>query len=154
MAQQRQRCPSTIKPITLAIIASLASLSLAAPPASTELPTGGKVAAGSAALSQSAANLTINQSSSRAIINWNTFNIGSQASVVFNQPSASAIALNRVLSSDPSAIYGRLSATGQIFLVNPAGIVFGPGASVNTAGIVASTLSLSDQNFLSGQLPL
>ena len=87
MAQYRRYCPITIKPITLAIIASLASLALAAPPAPTELPTGGKVAAGSAAISQSAANLTIDQSSSRAIINWNTFNIGSQASVVFNQPS-------------------------------------------------------------------
>ncbi len=150
MPKHSVRFPSAVKPITLAIIASLASLALAAPPAPTELPTGGQVTAGSAAITQSAANLTINQASSRAVINWNTFNIGSQASVVFNQPGPSAVALNRVLSSDPSSIYGRLSATGQIFLINPAGVVFGPGASVNTAAIVASTLSLSDQNFMAG----
>ena len=123
MDQRRQAFPSTLKPISLAIIATMASMALAGSPTPTEIPTGGNVVAGSAAISQSAASLTINQSSSRAIINWNTFNIGSQASVIFNQPGPSAIALNRVLSADPSAIYGRLSANGQIFLINPAGIV-------------------------------
>ena len=150
MAHTTHHCPATLKPVTAVFLASLASMAMAGPPAPTALPTGGTVAAGTAAISQNAASLTVNQASNKAIINWNTFNIGAQATVNFNQPSASAITLNRVLSTDPSAIYGRLSATGQIFLVNPAGIVFGPGASVNTSGMVASTLSLSDQNFLSG----
>ena len=88
--------------------------------------------------------MTIRQATDQAILNWQTFNIGASASVNFIQPSASSIALNRVLGSDPSAIYGQLTANGQVFLVNPSGVLFGPGARVDVAGLVASTLAIRD----------
>src|SRR6185437_14995562 len=59
--------------------------------------------------------------------------------------------LNRVLGADPSIIMGNLSSNGKVFLVNPNGILFGPGAQVNVAGLVASTLNISDANFMAGQ---
>lgn len=68
----------------------------------------------------------------------------------FVQPSSSAVALNRVLGSDPSSILGSLSANGKVFLVNPNGILFGQGAQVNVGGLVASTLNITDGDFMSG----
>ncbi len=116
------------------------------------LPTGGEVAAGSATISQPGANhLRIDQSSASAILNWQSFSIGANQSVVFAQPSASAVALNRVLGNSASEIFGSLSANGRVFLVNPNGILFGPGASVDVGGFVASTLSIKDSDFLAGR---
>src|SRR6185503_4994394 len=115
------------------------------------LPTGGRVVAGQAAISQAGAALTIQQNTARAAIDWQTFNIGASAAVVFSQPSASAIALNRVLGADPSQIFGRLSANGRVFLTNPNGILFAPGAQVDVGGLLASTLSMSTDDFMSGR---
>ncbi len=120
------------------------------PPAPTQLPTGGQVVAGQAAISQSAATLTINQTSSRAALDWNTFNIGSQARVNFNQPSASSVTLNRVLDSNPSQIFGQINANGQVFISNPSGVTFAPGSSVDVGGLVATTHSISNADFMAG----
>ena len=72
----------------------------------------------------------------------------------FQQPGATSSTLNRVVGSDPSAIFGQISANGQVFLINNSGILFGPGAQVNAAGLVASTLQLTDGNFLAGNYVL
>ncbi|MBC7706858.1 MAG: filamentous hemagglutinin N-terminal domain-containing protein, partial [Rhodoferax sp.] len=92
----------------------LGAPALAAGVAPTALPTGAVVAAGQASLSQNGNRLTVTQGSDRAILNWNTFNIGSAASVNFIQPGATSAALNRVMSNDPSALLGTLSANGQV----------------------------------------
>jgi len=115
------------------------------------LPTGGQIVGGQASISQNGAAMRIEQTSSRAAIDWQSFNIGAQASVTFAQPSASAIALNRVLGASGSEIFGRLSANGQVFLLNPNGILFGRGAQVDVGGLVASTLGISPQDFMSGR---
>ncbi|BAP87656.1 filamentous haemagglutinin family outer membrane protein [Burkholderiales bacterium GJ-E10] len=94
--------------------------------------------------------MTITQATQNAAINWQSFNIGSNQSVTFVQPNASAVALNRVLGPDPSNIWGTLDANGKVFLINPNGILFGKGASINVGGLVASTLGLSDRDFLAG----
>ena len=101
-------------------------LAFAAPPtpaipAPNALPTGGQVAAGSASIAQTANRMDVTQTSQKAVLNWQTFNIGAAAQVNFAQPNASAVALNRVLSSDPSAIFGKLTSNGQVFLVNQIG---------------------------------
>jgi len=112
------------------------------------LPTGGQVTAGQATIGQAGNTLNVKQSTQNLAVNWNSFNIGASETVNFVQPNSSAIALNRVLGSDASAIYGKLSANGQVFLLNPNGVLFGKGAQVNVGGLVASTLSLSDADLL------
>jgi filamentous hemagglutinin family protein len=113
-------------------------------------PTGGVVAAGAATISTGATSTTINQSTQNAVINWQSFNIAAGQSVQFVQPNSNSVALNRVLGADPSNILGSLSANGKVFLVNPNGILFGRGASVNVGGLLASTLDISNSDFMAG----
>lgn len=131
-------------------IAVAAPLAFAASVQAQTLPTGGTVVAGSASVATSADTMTITQTSQNAVVNWNSFSIGAANTVAFVQPDASSVALNRVLGPDPSAILGTLTANGKVFLVNPNGIVFAKGANVNVGGLVASTLSLSDSDFMAG----
>lgn len=115
------------------------------------LPTNPRLVGGQAVVTQTGAAMTVQQASARAAIDWQSFNIGAGASVTFVQPSASAIALNRVVGQDPSQILGSLSANGQVFVVNPAGVLFGQGAQVNAQGIVASTRNISVADFMAGR---
>ncbi|MEK9743587.1 MAG: filamentous hemagglutinin N-terminal domain-containing protein, partial [Gammaproteobacteria bacterium] len=127
-------------------------LTLASTPAlsNPDLPTGATVAAGQVTFSPKGSSLDIHQGSHKAIVNWQSFNIGKDASVNIHQPGADAALLNRVLSSDPSKILGSLNANGQVFLINPSGVIFGQGARVDVGGLVASSLNISDKDFLSG----
>lgn len=116
------------------------------------LPTAPSVIQGSASISRPATGqMTVQQNTQNALINWQSFSIGQGGRVVFNQPNAQSIALNRVTGSDPSSIFGSLSANGRVFLVNPNGVLFGAGASVNVSGLVASTLNVSDSDFAAGR---
>src|SRR5271166_3657773 len=130
----------------LTFMAALAAPPADAQPAPNARPTGGSVVAGAAAISQTSANTQITQSSQRAAIDWKSFDVGSQQSVTFSQPSASAVALNRVTGPDPSQIAGRIDANGQIILVNQSGVNFYHGAQVNAAGVMVSTIGASDQS--------
>lgn len=117
-----------------------------------ELPSGGTVAGGAASIANLDANhQRITQTTDRAIINWQTFSIGASDYVQFIQPSTSSVALNRVTGGNPSSILGSLSANGQVFLVNPNGVYFGPGAQIDVAGLVATTLSIGDGDFMAGR---
>src|SRR5215213_9465830 len=111
-------------------------------------PVVGNVVSGNVSITQTPNTTTINQSSQKTIINWQSFNIGKEQATHFIQP-AGGIALNRINPTQgASQIYGVLTATGQIILVNPAGIYFGPGAYVNVGGMIATTSNISDKNFL------
>jgi filamentous hemagglutinin family protein len=85
--------------------------------------------------------MTINQSTNKAIINWQNFGISLGESVKFTQPDRSSIALNRVTGSQKSVIDGALSANGQVFILNPNGVLFGSSAQVTVGGLLASTLN-------------
>ena len=113
-------------------------------------PADGTVTAGTGTIRSSGTTTTITQSTDKLAINWQSFSIASGETVNFVQPSSTAIALNRVIGSDPSAIYGTLSANGKVFLINPNGILFSPTAQVNVGGLVTSALNLSDSDFLNG----
>lgn len=115
------------------------------------LPTNGQITAGSGSIGQSGTTMTVTQTSDRMAATWNTFNIGANATVNFVQPTSSSVALNRVTSGDASQILGQLNANGQVYLINPSGILFGAGSSVNVGGLVASTLNISDANFMTGK---
>ena len=113
------------------------------------LPTNGEMSAGQATISTpSATSMQIEQQSHKAIINWNSFGIGKGEALTIRQPSAQATLLNRVLSNDPSSIFGTLTANGRVFLVNPNGVFFAKGARLNVGGLVASTLAINDNDFL------
>jgi filamentous hemagglutinin family protein len=115
-------------------------------------PAGGVVSSGNAVITQTPGNTVIQQNSDKAIINWQSFNIGAGEKTHFQQPTG-GIALNRINATQgPSQIYGQLTANGKIILVNQAGIFFGPGSYVNVGGIIATTSGISDQNFLAGKL--
>src|SRR5262249_6616431 len=114
------------------ILTAAALIALGTAPAAGG-PTGGTVAAGSATIQgQGGPAVIVNQPSGSAVINWNTFNIGVNESVRFNQPGSSSVVLNRVTGGlGPSEILGTLTANGRVFLINRDGILFGPSAVVN-----------------------
>jgi filamentous hemagglutinin family protein len=117
------------------------------------LPQNGTVSTGQVEIQQpNAERLNIMQTSERAIINWNSFNIGSSEWVNFQQPSATSATLNRVTGGFTSEIAGRLTANGQVYLVNPNGILFTPTAQVNVSSFLATTLDIQNTDFMQGQL--
>lgn len=107
-------------------------------------PTGGNVVAGSAAIDASGTTTTINQQTELLAIDWDQFSIGAGESVNFTQPGSTSIALNRDLSGIRSDLMGSLTATGRVFLLNPAGILVGAGATIDTAGLLLSDLNIDD----------
>jgi len=102
------------------------------------LPQGGEVAAGAAEIAQHAAEMAITQATQNAVINWNSFNIGAGERVNILQPNAQAALLNRVLGGNPSEIFGTLQANGRVFLVNPTGVLFAPGAHVDVGSLACA----------------
>jgi filamentous hemagglutinin family protein len=112
-------------------------------------PYGYKVTTGQASFANSGNTLTITNTPG-TIINWQSFSIGANEITRIVQQSASSTILNRVVSSNPSSILGTLQSNGRVFLVNPNGIIFGAGAEVDVAGLVATTLKLSDADFQAG----
>ncbi|MBL8831960.1 MAG: filamentous hemagglutinin N-terminal domain-containing protein, partial [Rhodospirillales bacterium] len=126
---------------------------LAAPVHAQNLPQGGTVVGGSGTIQQIDANLLqIQQNSQNLAIDWQSFNVGPSGIVRFLQPSSSAIALNRVIGNDPSAIFGQIQANGQVILLNPRGIYFGPGSMVDVNAMVATTANIRNDDFMAGRL--
>ena len=145
--------PCSVRPGHASTIASAVAALFAASyvPLVFANPTGAQVVAGTVSItSPGAGQMNITQGSPNAIVNWNTFSIGGSEAVRISQPSASSALLNRVTGNDPSVIAGRLQANGKVFLVNPAGVIFAPGSSVNVGSMVASTLNISNADFLAG----
>jgi filamentous hemagglutinin family protein len=160
VSEQEKPC---LKPLALAIRRLISGGLLAGgivPLAFAELPVpcgscGAKgptawVSSGSATRAVRGNHLHINQRTPRAILNWQSFNVGKNNGVQFHQPSRDAVALNRIYQHDPSRIHGSIKANGQVYLINQNGILFGKGAQVNTHSLVASTLNVSDAVFNRG----
>lgn len=116
------------------------------------LPTGETVVAGSAGVTRSGAAMTVTTGSNRTIINWNGFGVGGGGTIQFVQPGTSSAVLNRVVGGDVSQIHGTITSNGQVFLVNPNGIMVGPSGSIQASGIFLSTASIADADFLAGNL--
>ncbi len=137
--------------LSLWLITSVALMESAIAPASAQtLPAGPSVAAGAVSIATpSGTSVIIDQTSRNAVINWNSFSIGAGNSVAINNGGGAT--LNRVTGNIPSRIDGSLTATGSVYLVNPAGVAVGPGGKVLTGGsFTASTLDIPDAAFLNG----
>jgi len=114
-------------------------------------PTGEQVVGGAAGFNRpDAATLIVNQNTDRAVVNWNSFSIANGELTKFVQPSSSSAVLNRVVTANPSAIYGTLQANGNVYLINPGGVLVGAGGVVNTASFVASTHDINTEEFMNG----
>jgi filamentous hemagglutinin family protein len=134
------------------VVLCLAGTAFAAAPAPTQLPTGGVPTSGQASVSVQGARIDVVQTSGRAVIEWNTFDIGRDARVNFVQPGAGSVVLNRVLDTQPSRIFGSLTANGQVFLSNPNGVYFSPTARVDVGGLVATSARIGDADFAGGRM--
>ena len=137
-------------PAVALVTALVFSASAAAQPPPNAQPTGGVVVAGSATISHTASTSTVTQSTQRAVVNWKTFDVGSQRSVVVQAPDAKALTLLRVTGPDPSQIAGRVTSNGQVVITNANGAELDRGAQVNTAGFVAAVPGISNANFING----
>lgn len=126
-------------------------LLLAASPRADANPDGGQVVGGAATISQAPGTTTIDQSSNKAVIDWKSFSIAKGELTKFNQPGADAIALNRVRGGQRSDIFGRLEANGQVWLVNPNGVLIGPDARINVGGFLATTADILNTDFMAGR---
>ncbi|ROL68201.1 adhesin [Pseudomonas protegens] len=132
------------------IVVAAGLLALAGLPSAFALPTGAEVVSGSADISTQGQQMSIDQHTNKLITNWKDFSVQSNQSVTFNQPSSTSIALNRVVGVNGSNIQGQINANGQVFLINPNGVVFGQGAQVNVGGLIASTQNITDADFSAG----
>lgn len=135
--------------LSVVVWTSLVASTALAAPGTHDIPQLSGISSGSATLTANVDRglLTINQSTDKLIANWNSFDVGSAARVYFKQLDSNSIALNRINAAAPSEIFGKVSANGQLILLNPAGLVFGAGSQVNAASLIASTFQLSDANF-------
>jgi len=118
---------------------------------STANPTGPTVTAGQASFQVQGNTLTVTNTPG-TIIQWQGFSIRADELTRFAQQSSLSAVLNRVTGGSPSEILGRLSSNGRVFLINPSGITFGTGAQIDVGGLVASSLNISDADFLAGRL--
>ncbi|HEV8517156.1 MAG TPA: filamentous hemagglutinin N-terminal domain-containing protein, partial [Burkholderiales bacterium] len=146
--RHRSPMPLRVKAVTLAV-ASCFAVSVQTPAFAN--PTGFAVVNGQVTFNYNGNTLNVTNTPG-SIINWQRFSIGTNELTRFIQQSASSSVLNRVVGIDPSLILGALQSNGRVFLVNPNGILFGAGAQIDVGGLVASTLNLSNQDFLAGRL--
>lgn len=135
-----------VHPLALAAAGLFSTLPLQAAGPAAVLPSGLQVVQGQASAAVNGNRMTVTNSAN-AILNWQKFSIGSGQAVQFVQPSAASRVLNRVTGSDPSQIFGSLTSNGQVWLLNPNGVLFGQGARVDVAGLVASTLNIADADW-------
>lgn len=104
------------------------------------LPTGGNIVYGTGSIRADGNIMNVNTLTNKAIIRWDSFNIGSNAGVNFKMPDASSSVLNRVMGNSASMINGMLNANGHVYIVNQNGIYFGAGSQVNVGSLTATTL--------------
>lgn len=132
----------------------MALLSAFLPALSDAAPQGGEVTGGSGNIQLPDSQTTvINQQSQVMSIQWDSFNVGADEQVQFNQPGRNAVSLNHILDQNPSQIFGRIDANGRVFLMNPNGMVFGESARINVGGLVAGAFTLDMNQFSGNDLP-
>lgn len=137
-------------PLGRQIVAFFTTAALVFAPAAQANPLGEAVRHGDVTFERIDGQLRVLQASDRAIIDWESFSIGAGELTEFLQPGSRSAALNRVRGASASTIEGALRANGRVYLINPNGILIGPSGTIDVGGFVASTLDVSDSEFLAG----
>ena len=137
--------------IGLSFIFLSVSNSVSSEPTFNALPNGIHDTVGISSVNVTGSTMNVNADASRSIANWQTFNVGSNATVNFNLPDSSSAILNRVTGGSVSEIFGRINSNGHVFITNPSGILFGSSSQVNVGSLTASTLNINDQDFLNSK---
>ncbi|MBK0034223.1 filamentous hemagglutinin N-terminal domain-containing protein [Erwinia sp. S43] len=114
----------------------------------------GIVVSGLGSIIKNGNQVKVQQNTDKMIVNWNNMNVGKNESLNFNQPNANAAILNKINNIDPTVIAGALNANGKVFIVNPNGVLISKGSSVNVGSLIASSLDISNKDFLSGNINL
>ncbi|WAW95651.1 filamentous hemagglutinin N-terminal domain-containing protein [Xanthomonas citri pv. malvacearum] len=145
--------PLRHRPLALALAAALMAMPVSglAQVAANQLPTGGSIVGGTGTINAaSGTTRVVDQTSSRMALTWSAFDIGSTATMTFNQPTTTSVVLNLVQGGNPTQIFGNLTANGQVFLLNSNGVLLGSTANINVGGLVVSTLGTSVSQFMNG----
>lgn len=148
MKTRKTRTPRASKTLAM-FLAAGAAIATAVAPAQAS-PEGETIIYGDVTIVRDG-DLTTIYVGDLAIISWTGFDIGAGETVQFIQPGVDSRVLNRILSGAPTEIQGQLLATGQIYLVNPSGVIFGKNAVVNAGAIYTAAGNISNQNFLEGR---
>lgn len=137
---------STLTALCVAVALAIAGVTWPVGYALAEnIPQGGQVIGGKATITQQGKGMEVNTSTARTAINWQSFNVGPDHKITFNQPDGKSVTLNRVTGGDPSKIYGTVTSNGQLILVNPNGIWMGPKAHLSSSALVASAGFLTEE---------
>jgi filamentous hemagglutinin family protein len=149
----RQFVRRELRAVTMGVAATAIGMGGGLPSAMASGLTGGSVVSGQGSITNPNATTTlINQQSSSLTLNWSTFNVAGNETVKFVQPSSTSVALNNILSANPSQIFGRIDANGRVVLINPNGILFGRTAQLNVGSLIASSLELKEYDPTTGHL--
>jgi len=136
--------------IPLRRVLNLAILATIYPPSLLANPGGAHIINGQVSIDTSSPDVTTITNSPNAIIQWQNFNIAQNEITRFIQQNSQSAVLNRIIGENPSAILGQLVSNGKVLLINPNGIVFGANSVIDTQGLIASSLNLSNRDFLNG----
>jgi len=149
VGEHARSCGKSVGGAALVIAAALAAAIVPVSSASA-VPSGGVITQGVGNVARNDGVLTISQTTPRMAIDWASFSNAAGEKIIFSQPNRSSIVLNRVTGSGRSELMGSLEANGQVFVINPNGVLFGPAASVNVRGLLASTLNMDSKQFFDG----
>lgn len=114
----------------------------------------GTVVSGSGNIIKNGNQVNVQQNTDKMIVNWNNMNVGKNENLNFKQPNANAAVLNKINSIDPTVIAGALNANGKVFIVNPNGVLISKGSSINVGSLIASSLDISNKDFINGNINL
>ena len=123
---------------------------MVAPQNSTANPEDGMVVDGAATIVTQIKQVDVHQTSERAIIDWRSFDIAPDETTNFHQPSNNSFTLNRIRNGMPTSISGRLTANGNIAVINPNGVLIQRGATIDVNSLVTSSADTRNEDFMAG----
>ncbi|MEM6490327.1 MAG: filamentous hemagglutinin N-terminal domain-containing protein, partial [Pseudomonadota bacterium] len=133
------------------LLALLAALALPASAQAQTLPQGGQAVIGSATETYAPGKLTTEQHSQHLLMEYDRLESGAGTHWDIQQPNSAAAMIARTRQTDPSVFDGRVTANGNVAILNPNGVMFGPNSTVDVNGLLATTGEIDESEFLNGR---